>query len=296
MIESVAPRDGIAKYAGDYKIDPVNGGDRDLLEGDDLQYACIEERAEKGKGNDCDGASPDKKNPLCAADGTQPRFKAYPGLRHLRIVKDLGASGFVASICNTSYAPAIQGITEKLKAALNAQCLRSSLAQDPSGEVKCLLFESMKEAATVAKCEDVKGLCTPGSEPCRKAGTDYPPITPEAAAAQLNLPITVVSADGVAKSTPTQASVEGGNVYVTGTDGRKHIVCEIAQLDGAELSACTTKADYKPAAGGGWCYSTQGDIVGDQCKKVGAPGTIRFFGGAEPRNGSEVFTYCFGGS
>jgi len=297
MIESIAPRDGVTKFAGDRSVDPVNGGDRDLLDGDDLQYACIAPRAEKGKGNDCDGPSPDKKNPLCAADGTQPYFKGYPGLRHLRIVKDLGVSGFVATICNDTYSPAIQGITEKLKAALNAQCLRSSLVQEPTGEVKCLLFESMKDGAPVTSCEAVKGLCTPGAEPCRKVGTDYPPITPEAAAAQLNLPITVVGTDGVAKSTSTQAVVEGGNVVVPGADGRKHIVCEIQQLGGGDLTSCTTNKDFTldPSKGGGWCYSTKDEIVGDQCKKVGAPGTIRFFGGAEPRNGSEVFTYCFGG-
>lgn len=298
MIESIKPRDSVPKFAGDRAIDAVNGGDRDVADGDDLQYACIAKRAESSKGNDCDSPASAAKNPLCATDGTQPYFKAYPGLRHLRIVKDLGASGFVASICNDTYRPAILGITDKLKAALNAQCLRSSLDQNKETKaVNCLLFEAMKEGISVAKCEDVKGLCTPGAAPCRKEGTDYPPISPEAAAAQLNLPITVIQTDGTAKSTPTQATAEGGSVYAVGTDGRKHIVCELQQLGGADLTSCATDPAYTLTSdkGGGWCYSTQDNIVGDQCKKVGAPGTIRFFGGAEPRNGSEVFTYCFGG-
>ncbi|MBI2393678.1 MAG: hypothetical protein HYV09_29155 [Deltaproteobacteria bacterium] len=223
MIESIAKRDGVPVFAGDRAIDPVNGGDRDVADGDDLQFACIEQRSldEKGcyaAGHDCEGADAAKKNPLCGtaqpasctsppAGVPQPFFKAYPGLRHLRIVKDLGVSGFVASICAKSYRPAIEGITEKLKAALNAQCLRSSLQQDETGNVNCLLFESMKEGVESGKsCEALgKGLCTPGAEPCRRVGTDYPPITPEAAAAQLNLPITVIGSTSSAPTRPPTA-------------------------------------------------------------------------------------------
>jgi len=294
MIESIAPRAGVTKFAGDRSIDPINGGDRDVLDGDDLQYACIAPRTEKGKGNECDGPSPDKKNPLCAADGTQPYFKAYPGLRHLRIVKDLGVSGFVASICNDTYRPAVLGITDKVKGALNSQCLRTYFSQDPTGAVKALLFESMKDGAAIARCEDIPGLCTPGAAPCRTEGTDFPPIPPERAAAEMSLPITVVGADGVPKSVSTQAVVEAGNVWVIGADSpspRKHLVCELLQLSGPSLTMCTTNKDFSldPAKGGGWCYSSKADIVGDQCKSLGSSGTLRFFGGTEPRSGSEVF-------
>jgi hypothetical protein len=304
MIESIKPRDGVPKFAGDRSIDPFNGGDRDVADGDDLQYACIAERSDKTKGNDCEGPDAYKKNPLCAADLTQPYFKGYPGLRHLRIAKDLGISGFVASICNNTYAPAIQGITDKLKQALNSQCIRSSLQPDPSGNVNCLIIEAMKEGTVPdgTKCEAVgKGLCTPGAAPCRREGTDYPPISPEAAALQLNLPITVVGADGVGVSKTTQAVVENGNVYVIGEDSptpKKHLVCELEQLQGPAQQSCINDQAFTIATGtgGGWCYSQKPDIVGEQCIKRGAPGTIRFFGGAEPRNGSEVFTYCIGGS
>jgi hypothetical protein len=302
MIETVKPRDGIARYAGDRSIDPVNGGDRDITDGDDLQYACIAPRSAPGTNNDCDGTEPAKRNPLCATDGTQPYFKAYPGLRHLRIAKDLGVSGFVSSICSESYKPAIQGITNKLRVALNAQCLRTSLSPDPSGNVKCLIIESLKEGTDTGKrCEELaKGLCTPGAAPCRRAGSDYPPISPEQAASQLNLPIVVIGADGSAKPTQTQAIAENGNVYAIGEDQptpKKHLICEIEQFAGDKQQSCITDENFKidPSAGGGWCYSREPAIVGPTCQKLGAPGTIRFFGGAEPRNGSEVFTYCIGG-
>jgi hypothetical protein len=302
MIESIAPREGIAKFAGDHTIDPVNGGDRDISDGSDLQYACIAPRTDTRPTDDCQGSNA-AKNPLCdAATNTQPRLKAYPGLRHLRIIRDLGASGFVASICNDTYQPAIQGITEKLKAALNAQCITSSLTVQEDKSVNCLIVESFREGTDGgATCESLgKGLCTPGKEPCRKEGDpNYPPVTPEVAAQQLTLPITVIGGDGASVSQATPATVENGNVYLVGSDNRKHLVCELQQLAGGRADdnttqSCLTNPDYKidPAAGGGWCFSQTPAVIGDQCTRIGATGTIRFLGGAEPRNGSEVFTLC----
>ncbi len=115
MVESIGPRPGVAKFAGDRSIDSVNGGDRDVTDGDDLQYACIAPRSTTAQGNDCYGTGAETKNPLCGTGGTQPYFKAYPGLRHLRIARDLGANGYVGSICNSTYRPFIQGLVEKIR-------------------------------------------------------------------------------------------------------------------------------------------------------------------------------------
>jgi len=115
MIESIAPRAGIAKFAGDPTVDATNGGDRDVPDGDDLQYACIGTRATDVKSYDCEGPSPETKNPLCGPGGTQPRFKAYPGLRHLRIARDLGTQGYVASICDSNFAGAMRGLVDRLQ-------------------------------------------------------------------------------------------------------------------------------------------------------------------------------------
>ncbi|MBI2394101.1 MAG: hypothetical protein HYV09_31305 [Deltaproteobacteria bacterium] len=320
MIESIAPRAGVTRFLRNRWVDPVHGGDRDVPDGDDLQYACIAERArdENGcwpDGHDCDGDDAHLTNPLCVpaqpksctkptSGPAQRYFKAYPGLRHLRIVKDLGASGFVASICAKSYRPALDGITQKIRATLGARCERASLDTDPQGRVGCVLFESMREGTDGGKrCEDLaRGLCTPGAAPCRREGTSHPPISPEAAAAQLNLPITVVGADGVARPTPTQAVAQHGSVYLIGADHapdgspapRKHLVCELQQLDGEALQSCAEAKDFTldPAVAGGWCYSTNPEIVGEQCRKLGAPGTIRYLGAVEPRDGSEPFAFC----
>jgi hypothetical protein len=300
MFESIEPRDGIPRFAGDRTIDPINGGDRDIADGDDLQYACIEQRSAPGANNDCAGPDAASKNPLCAADGTQPYFKAYPGLRHVRIAKDLGISGYVASICAKTYAPAIRGITDKVKAALNSQCLRNWLAPDEKGNVECAIVESLRAGIDGGKrCEELgRGLCTPGAEPCRRPGSDHPPTSAAEAAMQLNLGITVVASDGNARSWQTQAELIDGNVYVIGEDSptpQKHLVCELEQLQGDSLQSCMSDPSYSvdPAKGGGWCFSSDPKVM-PQCIKLGAPGTIRFIGGAEPRNGSELFTFCGG--
>jgi hypothetical protein len=299
MIESVLPRVGLRTYNGDRNVDAVHGGEREALRTrwNDLQYACIAPRSVKEGGDDCPSNSP-----LCDASGQQPYFKAYPGLRHLRILHDLGASGFVASICAESYRPAVQGITEKIRSAVDQQCIRSDIKVDASGNVSCFILESFASDTHEGKgrCEDIgKGYCTPGAAPCREENSFYPPVPPEVAAKQINLPITVQSADGP-RPVSTPAKVEGGNLYLVGDDGKKHLVCEGRQLAGTrapESDAKSCASDPKfftPSVGGGWCYTSDPDVVGERCLAGGSKGKVRFLGDAEPKNGSEVFTVCIG--
>ena len=303
MIESIGPRAGIPKFAGDYKIDPMNGGDRDVFDGTDLQYACIAPRAvDTPIVDECDRPDSATTDPICGADHTVPRFKAYPGLRHLRVLHDLGPSGLVASICDSSYAGAIQGVIDRIDSALDHECSKTIMDVDARGNVDCLLFESF-EAATVdgkTRCEDLgKGYCTPGQTPCRQEGTQYPPLTPEEAAAQLELPVMSVDAQGVATDAQRAAYVSNGNVYVDGADGKTHLVCELMQLAGGRVDdAQTQSCEHDPTfsiaagAGGGFCYSSDPAVVGAGCTKQGATGTIRFVGDVEPAPGAELYTYC----
>jgi hypothetical protein len=113
MVESIAPRMGVPKYAGDRTIDPVNGGDRDIADGDDLQYACIAKRAVAGKGNDCEGPSPATKSPLCDATGNQLYYKAFPGLRALRVAQSV--NGFAASICDPNLGDVLKVLVARLR-------------------------------------------------------------------------------------------------------------------------------------------------------------------------------------
>ncbi len=306
MIESIGPRTGVPRFAGDRTIDPVNGGDRDVPNGDDLQYACITPRA-TSTASDCASLGPDAamKNPLCDSSTKQTYDKAYPGLRHLRTIERLGTSGFVASICNTTFTPAIQGIVEKVRRALNGQCVRQIMTQDEATDnVGCNVVEVFKEGTFTGRtCETLTGAgagtgyCTPGSEPCRrKDDWNFPPYDKALAALQLNLPITVVGKDGTGRIEHVQATVEGANVVAKGSDGRVRLVCEHRQLAGGRVdpaitNACLNDPTFKLTSGGGFCYSTAPAVVGD-CTKQGAPSTLRFLGDSAPKDGSEVFSIC----
>jgi hypothetical protein len=320
MIEQIAPRTayGIAKFAGDRNIDAVNGGDRDISDGDDLQYACIQARTGgTNPSRDCDAAGSGAKNPVCGPDasgkGTQPYFKAYPTLRELRVLHELQQAkvpAFVASLCADSYSPAIQGIITKLQAALGGQCLSSVLTVDATtGAAPCFVVESFASDAPkgAANCEALNpsggyGYCTPGAEPCRIAGDTDParqPTTPEAAAALLQLSISVTdpTTNAVVSETVTPVA-ENGNVYAVGKDSKRHLVCEMVQLPGnpkipaSVQTSCVSDATYKQTDGsGGWCYSQNADVVGKKCIAAGNIGTVRFLG-IQPLGGSEVFTVC----
>lgn len=119
MIESIGPRPGVAKFAGDRAIDPLNGGDRDVFDGDDLQYACIAPRPAATSSDECAslGVDAQKKSPLCDSSSTQSYFKAYPSLRPLRVLRSLGAQATVGSICADLAGP-LTATVEKVRAVI----------------------------------------------------------------------------------------------------------------------------------------------------------------------------------
>lgn len=102
MIESVAQRSGSSQLTGASLpgSNPINGNDRSIPTGNDLQFACTyalaQPNADAMECTGCTEASCD--NPIC--DGTtQLGAKAYPGLRALAVTRGLGAQGVAASIC-----------------------------------------------------------------------------------------------------------------------------------------------------------------------------------------------------
>jgi len=242
MIESIAPR---------------IVGDRDIPNGDDLQYACVDPR----------GAG------------------AYPGSRHLRIVKELGISGMVASVCEDSYKPALLAVAQHIRGVVQRDCQRTSLAPDASGRVRCMFLEVLREGEA-RRCEELgSGICTPGAEPCRKKGTEFPPVSIQDAADAIYLPVP----DGTSFH-GAQGRVENGRILV-----ENHLVCELMQYEAPLLSQCISEILFSPATGG-WCYSQNRDVIDPYCRALGSPGTTRFFGAAEPRVGSQVYPFCIVGS
>ncbi|MFI5300294.1 MAG: hypothetical protein ACHREM_19570 [Polyangiales bacterium] len=341
MIESITPRPGVphfkpsvtpdlAAMPSDF-ADAINGGDRDIPDNHDLQYACLGVRATTtpdAKYPDCAaGADTDKTNPVCGTGGTtQPRYKAYPGLRELRVLHEIGLTGagvstVAASICAQSFAPAVQSIVDKLQGALAGVCFNTSLTPDPATmNVNCALEEVFATSSIGGAAPDAAGACealgtghcTPGSAPCRReataGGANALTVLPVAqAAAQLSLMVRQYdSTTGIVAPTPTPAYVSpGGNVFLDTVDATgvktTHLVCEDLQLaDGragvsqSVTDACVSAPTFTLPAGldGGWCYSTAVAIIGDNCLKRGSVGTMRFLGSDQPRAGSQVFTVC----
>ena len=142
MVESIAPRNGLAGPDSLPRADTIHGHEwdvsKDTSPNDDLQYACVFDLGVPKTctaAADCDCASPTMtKNPVCQDLATgayttrQTRAKAYPGVRELQVLKGLGDQAIVASICpaNTTdptradfgYRPAVAAILNRLRPQL----------------------------------------------------------------------------------------------------------------------------------------------------------------------------------
>ena len=127
MRESVAPALGHASAlrhshraatSQDRTENPINGHEQNVPGFDDLQYACTFElptpRACTPSNDlpcDCNANEQANNRPLCeypngpTADGIQRFAKAYPGLRHLEVLKGIGDNAIVASICPKNVEP-----------------------------------------------------------------------------------------------------------------------------------------------------------------------------------------------
>lgn len=144
MIKQVAPRTGVnpptgaplAPPASPPLANPINGHERAIPNGDDLQYACIYARPTPlpcATGT-CNCAPPDiDTNPACQApDGTYSSLQRYaralPSTRPLQLLRALGDRATVASICaevtsdpttpTFAYKPAVDAILRTLRPRL----------------------------------------------------------------------------------------------------------------------------------------------------------------------------------
>ena len=112
---------------------PINGAERDIPMGNDLQYACVYALpdpldctlSENIFGCDCASATA---SPVCwngsSYGTTQYYAKAYPGQRHLSVLRGIGLQAVVASICAANlsdpsradygYRAALDALTDRL--------------------------------------------------------------------------------------------------------------------------------------------------------------------------------------
>lgn len=284
MQESVDPREGVNPALGaplarpDAHADanPINGHEWNAVHDEQLQFACVFDLPQPFECQPgdylCDCSNLDgRNNPLCQdAQGNythmQRKAKAYPGRRHLAVLKGLGERGIPASICPSTldtsrpdygYRPAIEAIVDRLASTLSGTCWGEQLDPNESGEVPCIVLEATK--GTVAP--DGSVTC----EPCEGIRRD-----PSAA---------------------SDAAVRGHEYF---NESQMNCVCEVGQTDAesGNLRACVEQQEPDPSVEG-WCYldpesnaSVNTDLLGACSRK------IRFV--SQPRANSITFIQCRG--
>ncbi len=154
MIESVDARAGTHPLTGEGIGMPpagnaINGHEWTISKKDDLQFACVfplvkvdpatgdvtpdtRDCSAPGQFAGCDCEDETNDSPLCQAgpsgNTNQIKAKAYPGLRQLQVLRDVGAQGVVGSLCpaqltdlakpDFGYRPVIASLLERMTPAL----------------------------------------------------------------------------------------------------------------------------------------------------------------------------------
>jgi hypothetical protein len=273
--------------------DPINGHEYTVgvkggvfVAQDDLQYACIFDLPPDAQRHcfgsnlvSCDCTETGNDNPLCEPDPTNPndpsartlqvRAKAYPGLRHLAVLKGLGPQGVVASVCakqvtdasaaDYGYRPAVASLIEKVAHRIAAQCLPRTLAPGEDGRVSCTVLEASADPACA--CDASQGRA---------------PVDP--------------ALEGELEQVKLDPAVQAGGLGC---------VCQIQQLSGDALAACQS-LPAAPASPAGWCYvdATSTPPTGNPDLVKACPANekreIRFLGAAHPQSGAVTFLTCHG--
>jgi hypothetical protein len=301
MIEQPEPRSGInpalqAPLAPATSLNPeenpINGHEyvalsRSAIPGQveppDLQYACIfdlePDRDCSADNSDCDCRPSElsANKPLCQPPGGGPAGtiqywgKAYPSLRQLQVLKDVGENGVVVSICpkiidathdDYLFSPAFEPIIVRTKPVGHAVCLPGPLPTDTSapdfGAVTCDLVE-VEVAPACDGCDASRGR------------SDLAPTDPLVTAARAKL-------------------AELGRCRAPCADA---CVCRIEQLTGEALRSCQAGTGTAP----GFCYVDPALGIGSPAATVGCPDEPRalLVFGARPPSAVTMLS-CTGGS
>jgi hypothetical protein len=304
MIESIDPRLGYSPITGDMlkppgspAPSPINGGEYTISGRDDLQFACTfplavpKDCLEPNSGS-CDCADPANDSPLCAEDPKNPgsrtlqvRTKAYPGLRELEVLKDMGEQAITTSVCpanvtqpnapDFAYRPVVGAILERLQDFVGAHtsCIERTLPLEKTGRVACRLFEGRAVPEGACACDASKGR-------------------------------SMISAEDSGLESAIKAESDAQNLGF-------NCFCELEQVANKDaqgsstgaLDACQNQvqelpADQSGAIVNGWCYvdATTSPPAGNpelvkSCPDTGKR-TLRFVGAGGPEAGARLFMSC----
>ena len=314
MVESTAPRTDLGPHpiikiapaspdAGP-RANPINGHEWNPQNQEDLQYACIFDLAPVLEAprdcniigqQTCDCYDPTddlagvnlRKKPLCQQDGgayssVQVRAKAYPGLRHIDVLRRYGANSIVASICPKvlgdedspfyGYNPAVTAIIDRLKEKLAGRCLPRQLSVDPvTGLVPCEIVEALDPTRGVEGIE-----CDVGRVKLNLAETKDQKL------------------DAAVRRAMEKAKKCGP---ATNLPCNKYTLCKIQQLVGPQGEACKSEpGDIQNTFG--YCYIDKDQNIGNPELVATCPASekriLRFVGDNVPATGATVFIACAG--
>jgi hypothetical protein len=296
MIESIEPRTGENPLTGDRVIsfsqpdrNAINGREQNVVNRDDLQYACTFPLAEpvpctieNQDGCDCNDSESPYARSICEyptpdAHGVQTHGKAYPGLRQLEVLKGLEEHGVVASVCpkNTvavgdpasdpdyGYNPAVAAMIHRFKDYLAPRCLFRPVPIDESGQVPCSLVEFELDRGAACSCDP------------SRARFGLEPTSPLA---------------GIVRAKLEEFGWCGPNTPVSCDD---LCACEVAQLFGAELLTCRNVAD-DPGNLYGFCYIDETNANPEllsECQP-GERRKIRFLGTPRRAGSTAAVLFC----
>ena len=289
MIESIDPRPtgsahpllGEVSVAGPEETEnsnPINGHEHAVLPiRDDLQFACIYPLPEPVPCSDanaitCECTSSDaaRKNPLCEGvtsteDGTQVYGKAYPSVRELQVLKNVGSSAVVTSACprypatdepldpSAGYAPALNALADRLVRSFADSCLPRPLA--------------------ISQCAVIEARPSDGSD-CDLPGRTVP--------------------GGYAEDLAQRVEYQ---MRTQGYSRADFTLCQIPALEGDALDDCENSAGG--GDGAGYCYLDEDQGLGDPALLASCPASmkhrIRFVGDDLPAAGALTYVSCFDG-
>jgi hypothetical protein len=258
----------------------INQGARDLQNACSFALPtpllCDQAAMSANKACDCYADALPFNRALCQPPGggapgiTQYYGKAYPGLRELAVLKGIGGHGIVASTCpktadlasdSYGYRPAMDALTGRVARQIGRSCLNRDAKADAAGRTACSIVTAATGAGACS-CPAAEGLSKP-------------------------------SAEAVA---PVLAQLEAVGYCGPGMACDSLCLCELTQLDGANLTACQN-ADVPPDVPG-FCYlnavkgeAHAGTATLAQACVGAAPRRIRFTGGA-PAESSLALLYC----
>ncbi|AKF08272.1 hypothetical protein [Sandaracinus amylolyticus] len=104
-----------------------------------------------------DPSMPTRLRPSCNVPGRGVAFPPRRIVRAAQAIEQAGGSATIQSICQESYAGALDAIIAKIADALGGACLPRDLNPDAEGFVQCDVFEILPATGDTTSCEGLPG-------------------------------------------------------------------------------------------------------------------------------------------